>query len=238
MKIVVLLTGTINPGQMGLTRLLNPEDRRKQYVTSINFWLTTTSLPIVFVENSNSDISVSFQHEIAAGRLEVLTFSGNDYPTHLGKGIGEMNCMQYAHQYSQFINQAEFIFKVTGRHQLLNFNAYYKHLLQHSYDVTADLKANISFADSRFWGYKTDFFRKYLIVYQEMLNDSEGYFFEHALNKAVLHAIADGMQYSPFRYAPRIKGMSGTFNESYNSSYLLWLPKNLLKRLKYYLIGR
>ena len=48
---ILLLTGCINPAGMSYTTLINPEERKKQYVDAIHFYLSKTNYPIVFSEN-------------------------------------------------------------------------------------------------------------------------------------------------------------------------------------------
>ena len=71
---ILLLTGCINPNGMSLTVLNNPKERQMQYEKAIQYYLLNTSYPIVFVENSGTNISSSFQDYIASGRIECLTF--------------------------------------------------------------------------------------------------------------------------------------------------------------------
>ena len=85
---ILLLTGCINPAGMSYTTLINPEERKKQYVDAIHFYLSKTNYPIVFSENSGIDISYCFHDDIKSGRLEVLCFHGNQDKTR-GKGYGE-----------------------------------------------------------------------------------------------------------------------------------------------------
>ena len=79
-NVVVLLTGTVNPGGMSFTKLIEPGVRRAQYIDSIKFWLGNTSLKIIFVENSGTDISADIDGKYLE-RVEFLTFNGNDVKT-------------------------------------------------------------------------------------------------------------------------------------------------------------
>ena len=81
---ILLLTGCINPAGMSYTTLNNPEERKKQYVDAINFYLSSTNFPIVFAENSGTDISNIFQDYIKSSRIEILCFCG-----HHDKGRGK-----------------------------------------------------------------------------------------------------------------------------------------------------
>ena len=54
---ILLLTGCINPAGMSYTTLINPEERKKQYVDAIHFYLSKTNYPIVFSENSEEKVT-------------------------------------------------------------------------------------------------------------------------------------------------------------------------------------
>ena len=67
---ILLLTGCINPNGMPFTALNNKEERQNQYVKALHFYLSQTSYPIVFTENSGTDISILFKEDIESGRME------------------------------------------------------------------------------------------------------------------------------------------------------------------------
>src|SRR5690242_165008 len=128
-KVILLMTATVNPGEMVLTALSDPLKRQEQYIQSLNYWLHKTDLNIVLVENSNADLS-RFIDKKFHNRIEFLTFNGNDYPKLLGKGYGELNCLKYAYEKSSFLKKSDFIFKLTGRYRVANFEKFYLHYLQ------------------------------------------------------------------------------------------------------------
>ena len=83
---ILLLTGCINPNGMLYTALSNTEERKTQYIEAINYYLSNTTYPIVFVENSGTDISHLFTDAIKSNRMEYLSFSGNNNKER-GKGV-------------------------------------------------------------------------------------------------------------------------------------------------------
>ena len=99
--VVLLLTACINPNGMLYTTIQDTELRKKHYIESLFFYLTKTQYKIVFVENSNTDISSLYQKEISEGRLECITFDGNNYDRSLGKGYGEALILDYACMHSK-----------------------------------------------------------------------------------------------------------------------------------------
>lgn len=105
-NIILLLTGTVNTYNKNFTTLNDAEQRKKEYISTINYYLDHYSYPVVFVENSDENLSVYFTNAIKTGKLEVLYFDGNKYPGEIGKGLGEMKCIEYAITHSAFIRKA------------------------------------------------------------------------------------------------------------------------------------
>ena len=89
-KYVIVLTACINPGKMIHTSLTDVDIRRRQYEDALEFYLLQTDYPIVFVENSGTDISGDFRKFVDCGRLEFVTFQGNEeFDRKKGKGYDE-----------------------------------------------------------------------------------------------------------------------------------------------------
>ncbi len=237
-KAIVLLTGTVNPDGMVFTALQDVEVRKNQYIDSIRFWLKTAGLPIVFVENSNTDLSDYFKDEINSDKIEVLHFSGNNFDKRLGKGVGELNCIEYACANSVKMKEISFVFKVTGRYKIINFNTFLnEYRARPEIDLLVDFKWDLSFCDSRFFGFTPAFLPDFLSNYRGLLNDSEGIYLEHILAKAALTAIAAGYAFKPLITLPRIEGYSASSGVQYNSNYLHWLRYKFEYVLKYRSFG-
>ena len=231
---IILLTGCINPEEMPFTKLLDPEKRKLQYIDAIKFYLDKTDNLIVFVENSGVDISEEFNSSIHKERLEIITFLGNNFDKHLGKGYGEMLILKYAFTNSDFIKRGNCVCKVTGRYKVLNIKGILRSYEKHKCNVMVDLPRQLRYADSRIFIADKMFFNKFLFETTTMINDSVGYYFEHALNKAVLLSIVNEKYlYLPFKYNPRLKGESGTDSLNYEYSLKYWLPQNILQILQF-----
>ena len=56
MKHIILLTSCVNPNGMPFTALSDIDVRKQQYLDALWFYINNTSLPIVYVDNSNFDI--------------------------------------------------------------------------------------------------------------------------------------------------------------------------------------
>ncbi len=232
---LLFLTGCINPDGMVHTLLQDPAIRKAQYLEAIRFYLHHTASPVLFVENSGTDISSDLTEEIKQGRLELLTFQGNNYPKQLGKGYGEMLIVEHALRFSKAMQQAPFVFKITGRYKVLNINSFiaYYNTRAVSCDLLVDFKQHLSYADSRLIGCTAAFLSEVLLRYKNSVNDTEKVYFEHALSKATHEAISKDFRFCTFKYKPRFSGTYGTDNTVYNDSWLHWFPRNIKYRLRY-----
>ena len=191
-------------------------------------------MPILFVENSGTDISNTFQHEINEGRLEIVTFNGNHYDKNLGKGFGEMLIIEKALKDSRLLKDAHFIYKITGRYKLLNLKSFINQYKENnSIELMVDLKMQLQYSDSRFWGCTSRFLSEILLKYKNEINDSVNLFFEHALCYATHEAISKKYCFASLKYKPRFKGTYATDNKKYQSSLFYWLPLNLKQFIKY-----
>lgn len=212
---IILLTACINPNGMIYTSLRNCVERKKQYVDAIRYYLSKTNLKIVFVENSNTDISSLFPNAIMKGRLECLTFQGNQNITR-GKGFGECEIIKFALENSVILCtcKKKYIVKITGRLIVRNLNILirtHRFLLPHK-SVICAINSNLSFPDSRCIIAPASFYKK-LLKRMDNIDDSLGYYFEHALLDTIKKE--DAYYYYPFFIQPNIEGVSGSTGEIY-----------------------
>lgn len=216
MKYILLLTGCINPNGMLFTSLTDNTVRLSQYKNAIDFYLSNTKFPIVFAENSGTDLNFLFQDSISSGRLECLSFNGNQSKER-GKGYGECEIIQYALANSTFIksNTKCCIIKITGRLIVKNIKSiiWTHSILLSLGNIICAINSDLSFPDSRIILAKASFLQTFL-KYKKYVNDSTGYFFEHAL----LDTLKNNNKYpfSPFFIKPQIEGISGSTGEKYN----------------------
>lgn len=238
-NIVLLLTGTIHVNNKSFTLLINADQRRKEYIETINYYLDKYPFPVVFVENSNENLSPYFEKEIKRERLEILHFDGNNYSAEIGKGLGELKCIEYAVKNALTITENSFIFKITGRYKILNFPNFIRFYTKHpSLELMADLTNNFRFSSSAIFGFRPFFARNYLFKNADLINDQDNFFFEHALGKAVLEAIGNKINFQIFKYYPKLQAISGTTGQPYNKSFFYMLPRQLKYLVRYYIVIR
>lgn len=231
---VLLLTACINPKGMCKTVLTDTAQRLEQYLEALRFYLKAIPNRVVFVENTDYDISSYFTKEIEQGRLECLSFNGNDYDKSLGKGYGEALIIEYAIVNSVFLKDASTIIKVTGRVKCCNIKTVVKSLQDKNvvysdfmrqkqyYDLLPSVVVAAPFA---FW--------KLFVDKKEGINDTEGIFFEHILKKSVEEWLSIGGRHSYFLCPVFLCGMSGSTGESYAKKHtrLKWMVKSLMYHL-------
>ena len=226
--ILLLLTACINPGNTSFTALNNQEERKAQYIKALNYYISKTNYKIVFTENSNIDISPLFVKEIKSGRLECLTFSGNKEKNR-GKGVGECEIIQHALDNSTIINRYKKvrIVKITGRLIIKNIRLINNihRLLFPINTILFAINSDISFPDSRYIIAPASFYIK-LLNLKKAIDDSVGYYFEHALLDTLIKE--NNYSYSPFFIQPDIVGVSGTTGKLYGSQ-----NHNISHTLKY-----
>jgi len=134
---------------------------------------------------------------------------------------------------------SEYVIKVTGRYFIENIKKIASILSKDSdIYVMADLNKNLSWADSRIFAFRPSFVVDYLSKYQNILNDSKGFYLEHALARAVCHAISHGYKWVPLPSKPIIIGYSGTSDTPYKVSKVRWLAGDVIHKFKNYLNKR
>lgn len=188
MKTTILMTACINPCNMTNTAVKNVDIRKREYKEALQYYLRRTKFDIVFVENSGTDISSFFIQEIQQGRLEVVVFQGNDFPTYLGKGFGEGKILRYAFMHSKKLLHNGKIYKVSGRHIVRNINAietmsHFLALPKHF--VLCDFNPKSHSAISDLFLATRDFYIDYFLPLVSEVDESQGIWFEHMLYKAL-----------------------------------------------------
>ena len=114
--IVILLTTTVNTqNHISWLKQRNAKEREKMYINILNLWLSKTNFKIVLVENSGYNFNIKNE------RLELISFT---YPKKdkvlldkmEAKGQHEMYSISYACKNSTFINNCDYVIKITGRY--------------------------------------------------------------------------------------------------------------------------
>lgn len=214
-RYVILLTACVNPGGMTFTVLTDTSERLRQYREALDFYLLETTLPIVFCENTLCDFSEDYKEYITSGRLEYITFDGNNFDKSRGKGYGEALIMEEAFRHSRLLDQCNFVVKITGRLIVRNISQLVKDNRRMFTDTIQTFYPNNNMADSRLVILPKLFCIVDFLARKDSINDTEGYYFEHLLYDAVISR--KKYIYVPFLHVPLIDGVSGSTGNLYKS---------------------
>lgn len=225
MNRVILLTSTVYPDIENYD--VDPEERKKEYISAINYYLKNTFYKIVIVDNSD----YIFADDIIDRRLECLFYKAVKEDAIYGKGYGESKILSYAIKNSAFLQNAEQIVKITGRHIIVNIESLLSNC-KNVDDVYIDVDLNFKYAHSYFFVCNKDFLNNYLLPLQEEMNDSKGSHFEHSLAKALKCWKNDGAIHHEFKYPIYIKGHPGNSSIMYKKPTVI---RRIKIMVKYYL---
>lgn len=233
-RIVILLTATITPNTFDTLVLSNPEERRSQYLNALHFYLKHTNYSLVFVENSGESIKDHFiDYE---NRIEFLSFTSipSTETEDKGKGLKEMEIINFAIIHSERIRHAKVIIKITGRLKVLNINRITVDFLKvhHSLKLVSGNIYKIGKIDSRCFIFATAFW-PYLKERGEFVNLK--YSFESALWDAIKNfCISNQGIYRGLSRPLRIQGVSGGFGTAYNHGFFMMM----VRRFKHFYLSR
>lgn len=217
-KICILLTACVNPRGMSHTALQDPVVRAKQYRQALDFYIKETNLPIVFCENTMYDMSVDYKQYIDSGRLEFLTFDGNNYDKQRGKGYGEAVIMKYAVEHSNLIRNSKYIIKITGRLIVTDIKRISSSPLLCLNNL---FRSNIKekFISTYLFVARPQLLQKFVNKYQELIweNSPTNDLIEHHWFRALTRdSDFNDTTYVPFFQIPKVAGVSGTTGERYS----------------------
>jgi hypothetical protein len=210
-RFVLLLTATITPPP-GVSMRADPAVRLEDYRRSLLFYLVLLGreqlAAIVFVDNSNSDLSVLVAEARAAGlerRCEFISFDGLDYPVEYGYGYGEFKLLDHGMRHAAAVHEPNVVVvKVTGRYILHNLAGLLRRLPEH-YDVVCDVRnRRRPWADMRVMVWTPAGYEAVLRgVYARLRDDLTGFppemlMSQHLLGMSGSNAIVDRLPSEPF----------------------------------------
>ena len=202
------------------TILVDPEERREQYIDAISFFITKSPLTrIIVCDNSGFRYSEAF-YDLALSynkEIELLSFHGNDeLVAKYGKGYGEGEIMQFVLSNSSLIKSVDGFLKVTGRLKVANVGKLLRHCNHgENYFNPISLlrprfmapKAARCCVDTRVYYSTKKFFRDILLDAYKEVRDNNVFFLEHAYHKAIADST---VKVKCFPVAPEITGVSGS----------------------------
>lgn len=224
MNNVLFLTSTVTPSVIPFAG--SAEERKKEYIKAIKFYLEQTTYKILIVDNSGYD----FNKEINNERLEALSYVDST-PNNKGKGYGETLLMIYGFAHSTFLRNAQHVIKITGRHIIYNINSLLR-FSKNPYAVYIDCTLDFTFARSYFFVAPKKFYEEYLFPHKEQMDDSAGIYLEHVLGGCLSRWISDGNKCHEFLQPIHIIGRPGTSSIAYQAP---GIKRKLMIIIKYVL---
>ncbi len=242
-KIVLLLTATVNVGEIVRTERRNRELRLHDYRTALAYWLSVRTIDrIIFCESSGVERASLFpptKDAELATRLEFLSYVEKPYPSTRGKAYGDLRILRYAVDHSKLLQPDDIVLKVSGRYFVKNVEALLRHVeALNEVDIVCDMQQNLTFADCRAFFASVRFIKTYFLPLMEQADDSTGCYMEYLLAKAVHSAMAQGWFWRLPCQALDVVGYSGTYGFKLKRSLVKRLIKHWLFWVKRWLLNR
>ena len=204
MDFCLILTATINPGEMPDLVRKDVITRLEDYKKSFEFWVNKSSVKkIVFIENSNYDLSFfyNFAKQFKDKEIEILSNDLNSkFDKTLGKGYGQYLCLNEVFQNSVIARNTNYFIDVTGRHCVTNFEIILEDINFNKSDIYVNLSNNLKFSDTNIYAGNKDFFMNYVIPETSKTNDKNGNIFENCVAKSCFKAISDGIVFQKHQF--------------------------------------
>mgnify|MGYP001159623395 FL=1 len=234
----LILTCTIDPGNMPNLVRKNIETRLNDYKKSLNFWINNKDVnKIIFIENSGSDLSY-FRNLVKSENnkeIEILsTNSNNSYDKNLGKGYGQYLCLKEVFESSKIAQKTNYFINVTGRYCIKNFSLILKDIISNNTNIYINLSNNLKYANPSLFGGSKKFFTNYVLPETKKTNDSLNNIFENCVANATLKAISDGMSLSKIPLYADIQGFIGTNGKQYKQNVFKKIKLFFFRKLKIY----
>jgi hypothetical protein len=214
---ILLLSATIYPRSTIFVQRSDPITRLTDYQIALRHWLAEPSIDrIIFCENSGADLDplrlIASGQNAQGKAVEFISYTAPEAEGARGKGYGELGILSHVLSH-RALSGAEHILKVTGRYTIDNFNSVVADIRRHEKaDIITPAVHLQKLIPSECFYATVAFIGRYLLPKRDLINDAEGFYFEHALAKAVAEAIQDDAAHIEFTNSPRITGISGTTN--------------------------
>lgn len=210
MSKVLLLTGSLRPSTTPFLTLTDPNIRINHYISAIKYYIYTSNFNrIVFADNTDSAREICFLITEAFNfqkKLEIISFAGNKSRVeNQGKGFGECEIIEYALNKSKLISSDDLVVKITGRYEILNINKIFEKI-NTNYPSFIRVPGN-NMIDAVVFSFLPTTWNAYFKSAIEMIDDNNGYYFEHVLYDLVKR---NQMNISRLPYFPLFSQLSGT----------------------------
>jgi hypothetical protein len=220
---ILLMTATITPHNARNLARTDPVARLQDYNEALGFYLGLMDRPlhgIVFVENSNSDVSTLRQLVASrglTGRVEFLCNYGVHLYSEKGRAHGEFKLLDYAMSASNMVMDAgvnDVVWKITGRYTVKNLASMIA-TAPRSFDAYVDMKDHPRrWMDMRLMAWTASGYDR---IFRGVADDLDSKTHEK-LMREYLPKRAQGARLVPrFSKEPFIDGVRGWDNNNYSN---------------------
>lgn len=224
-KIVLLITASVLPQEKRFLKLREPEQRLKQYLDSLRFYIVHTGLTrIVLCDNSGFGFpaaDITALAEKYGKKLEIVQFIGDKEKIRAnGKGYGEGEIIEYALHHSHLLREARYFIKITGRLKVLNINRiiekmditkiYMNRVIRNFHRPGKNMKM-----DTVLYGMPKDIYTARLSDAYMSVCDKKGIYLEHVFYDRI---VKNKLTVYNIPHFPVIKGVSGSLGSRYQES--------------------
>ena len=229
-KITILLTGCIHPNTSEGLVISKADIRKQQYLNAIRWYLDNTPYHIVFCENSGTD--VSNEVDDPNHRVEFLTYVSGPMKVDYGKGLREMEIIEFAAAHSKILMNSDIVIKGTGRLVLKNIIPVVSWLARKNLKnfCSSWMSIKMVHSDSRFFFCSPSFLKNF-IGYKNRLN------YKINFEKLLATCIGENKEIFKFIYPYiwyNIEGVGGGMGEKYHFTPVQYFRMNI-KNIVYYI---
>ncbi|MBN3583031.1 hypothetical protein JYB64_11595 [Algoriphagus aestuarii] len=187
------------------------EDREEDYYKAAEYYLKL-GISVVFVENSmfHSEKILSLKNEYPD--FEILQFESTI--SHLGKGHGEKQLMDFALENSQLLKTSDFLLKITGRYIIKNIKEFIAGLGSEMKPVYINFIRDLSWGDTRLLlmskSYYSDVFAPFCEKY---LDEKNNIILERVFARSVHYHLSKGGEFGFWPVYPDYLGVDGSYGD-------------------------
>jgi len=227
----VLITSAVHVSS-AQTVYCDEQKRLQETLSGLMHWVATPSVrQVVICDGSGfdfapalTDLRSAYQHV----EIEALTFTNDiDAVRARGKGYGEGEIVNHALVHSRILAAAPAFAKCTGKLWVSNFA---KCLRGFNGTAAFDYNGKLTpqFIDTRFYLVDKGFHRDVLAQAYREVDDTSGFYLEHAYQKALASRRLADYVMCP---TPRIRGVSGSMGVAYQTQGFKALLRDVRSRL-------
>ncbi len=219
----ICMTATIAPKTVMVSRT-DVESRLSDYKNCIRFYLEATDLPIVFIENSDYDLSEDrdFAYFQSLDRFESLRIQAHPDQSK-GKGFQEFFILD---EYVKNHMNAKTLVKVTGRYIVENISEI---LAKVQAPLSIDMHRKMKVAITGFFVINKALYEEQFMGAYAQANDPEGIFIEHVLYEIIQKNALEYTRLLPLN--PHYVGVSGSYGASLQRNKYKMMVRSVERRL-------